>query len=194
MSDKVRPVPLTASALRHCPACGAPLGLVPPVVCRACGTEHWRNAKPCAGGLVTRDGKLLLVRRAIDPWHGLWDIPGGFCEAGEHPQQTVVREVREEVGLDIVVTGMLGIWMDAYGPGVGPAPADATMNCYYHAAPVDDAEVTVDQSESSEAAWFAPDRLPAELAFPHHSGQVIDAWRAAPASAVARADDAGVSA
>ena len=78
---------------------------------------------------MTRDGKLLLVRRAIDPWHGLWDIPGGFCEAGEHPQQTVVREVREEVGLDIVVTGMLGIWMDTYGPGVGPAPADATMNC-----------------------------------------------------------------
>jgi ADP-ribose pyrophosphatase YjhB (NUDIX family) len=143
---------------------------------------------------VTRDGKLLLVRRAIDPWRGCWDIPGGFCEADEHPQQTVVREVREEVGLDVVVTGMLGIWMDVYGAEGGASPADATMNCYYHALAMDDAEVTVDRAESSEAAWFAPDQLPAELAFPHHSGQVIEAWLAAPASANARADDAGASA
>ena len=194
MSDQVRPVTLSASVLRHCPACGASLGLVAPVVCGACGTEHWRNAKPCAGGLVTRDGKLLLVRRAIDPWRGCWDIPGGFCEADEHPRQTVVREVREEVGLDVVVTGMLGIWMDVYGSQVGSSSADATMNCYYHAVALEDAEVTVDQAESSEAAWFAPDQLPAELAFPHHSGQVIDAWLAAPASANVRADDAGASA
>ena len=143
---------------------------------------------------MTRDGRLLLVRRAIDPWRGCWDIPGGFCEADEHPEQTVVREVREEVGLDVVVTGMLGIWMDVYGPEADSSPVDATMNCYYHAAAVDDAEAIVDQSESSEAAWFASDQLPAELAFPHHSGQVIDAWLAAGASANVRADDAGASA
>ena len=143
---------------------------------------------------MTRDGKLLLVRRAIDPWHGCWDIPGGFCDADEHPQQTVVREIREEVGLDVAITGLLGIWMDTYGSGIGSAPADATMNCYYHAAVKDDAEPLVDRNESSEAAWFTPDRLPDQLAFPDHARQVLDAWRATAASADARAGEGGPSA
>ncbi len=192
MSDQVRPVPV-AAVLRHCSACGALIGAVAPVVCRACGSEHWRNAKPCAGGLVTRDGKLLLVRRAIDPWLGCWDIPGGFCEADEHPQQTVIREVREEVNLTVAVTGFLGIWMDTYGPGSGRSSADTTLNCYYHVAPVDDAEPEVDPNESTEAAWFAPDELPGELAFPDHAGHVLGAWRAAVESERARTGDGTTS-
>ncbi|MDP9467473.1 MAG: NUDIX domain-containing protein [Chloroflexota bacterium] len=141
-----------------------------------------------------RDGKLLLVRRAIDPWRGCWDIPGGFCEADEHPWQTVVREVREEVGLAVAITGPLGIWMDTYGSGDGPSPPDATMNCYYHAAPVDDAEPVVALAESSEAAWFASDQLPGELAFPDHARQVLEAWRAAVTSDSVRAGEGGGSA
>ncbi len=173
--------------MRHCPACGASIRAVAPVVCQACGAEHWRNAKPCAGGLVTRDGTLLLVRRAIDPWLGCWDIPGGFCEADEHPRQTVVREVREEVGLTVEVTGMLGIWMDTYGSGDASAPPDVTLNCYFHAVPLHDGQLVVDPNESSEAAWFAPDELPAELAFPAHARQVIDAWLATVTSDSSRA-------
>ncbi len=175
-----------ASVLRHCPVCGALIDAVAPVVCRACGAEHWRNAKPCAGGLVTRDGRILLVRRAIDPWRGCWDIPGGFCDGDEHPQQTVVREVREEVGLDVAVTGLLGIWMDTYRTSGAQTSVAATMNCYYHAKPLDDSDPVVDPAESTEAAWFAPGELPRELAFPEHAGQVLEAWRAAVASDSAR--------
>ena len=183
VSDQVRPLPLISGLLRYCSTCGAPIGRPAPSVCRACGSEHWRNAKPCAGGLVTRNGKLLLVRRAIDPWRGCWDIPGGFCNADEHPEQTVVREVREEVGLAVTTTRMLGIWMDTYGPPVGDAPPETTMNCYYHAVTLDDRDPTVDLVESTEAAWFAPDALPDALAFPDHASQVLDVWRAAVTSA-----------
>lgn len=160
---------------RYCPACGGPLDATPPVTCRACGAQHWRNAKPCAGGLVTRGGRLLLIRRAIDPWRGCWDIPGGFCEPDEHPADAVVREVREEVGLDVLVTGLLGIWMDTYGSGGGGAPPDATLNCYYHAT--GDGSPVVDPREATEAAWFAPDALPDDLAFPDHARQVLEVWR-----------------
>ena len=69
----------------HCSGCGAVLPHDPPVTCPACGAGHWRNAKPCAGALVVRDGRLLLVRRSMEPWLGWWDIPGGFCEEDEHP-------------------------------------------------------------------------------------------------------------
>ena len=191
MPVEVRPGTLTGPLLRYCPDCGAPLGVVAPVVCRACGAEHWRNAKPCAGGLVVRGGLLLLVRRSISPWHGCWDIPGGFCEPDEHPAATVVREVREETGLEVRVTALLGIWMDTYGTAVGAVPADATMNCYFTAVPLDDRAAVVDPAESSEAGWFTPDAIPRELAFPDHAGLVIQAWRDAASSDAPGPDGTG---
>jgi 8-oxo-dGTP diphosphatase len=158
---------------------------VAPVVCGACGAEHWRNAKPCAGALVTRDGKLLLVRRAIPPWLGYWDIPGGFCDGDEHPEQAAVREAYEEVGLEVAINGLLGIWMDSYGPADADGAVDTTMNCYYMATPLTDALPVVDPHEASEAAWFAPDALPEDISFPEHARQVLAAWRTAVASGTA---------
>lgn len=149
------------------------------MTCPGCGVRHWRNPKPCAGGLVTRDGRLLLLRRSIEPWRGRWDIPGGFCDADEHPEATVIREVREETGLEVRVTGMLGIWMDTYGDGPEP---EVTMNCYYHAVPIDGREPVADPAEASAAAFFAPHELPAGIAFPAHAGQVLAAWREAVAA------------
>ncbi len=97
-----------------------------------------------------------------------------------------MREVREEVGLDVAVTGLLGIWMDTYRASGAQTSVAATMNCYYHAKPLDDSDPVVDPAESTEAAWFAPGELPGELAFPEHAGQVLEAWRAAVASDRAR--------
>ena len=83
---------LEPSSFRYCPMCGSALAEQEidarrRGVCPACGYVHWRNAKPCAGALVIRNGKVLLVRRAVEPFKGYWDIPGGFCEADEHPAE-----------------------------------------------------------------------------------------------------------
>ncbi|MEA2485162.1 MAG: 8-oxo-dGTP diphosphatase, partial [Actinomycetota bacterium] len=45
------------------------------------------------GAIVTRDGSLLMVRRAKDPGRGLWSIPGGHVEPGEYLADALVREV-----------------------------------------------------------------------------------------------------
>jgi ADP-ribose pyrophosphatase YjhB (NUDIX family) len=58
---------------------------------------------PCVGAVVhDAAGRLLLIQRGHDPHRGLWSLPGGRIEAGESPEQAVVREVREETGLDVV--------------------------------------------------------------------------------------------
>lgn len=128
---------------------------------------------------MVRDGRLLLLRRAIEPWRGTWDIPGGFCEPAEHPAETVVREIREETGLEVTVTGLLGIWIDRYGDPAGGEAPETTMNCYYHAVPVDDREVVVDPAEAEVAAWFSAGALPERVSFPDHCVPVLAAWREA---------------
>jgi ADP-ribose pyrophosphatase YjhB (NUDIX family) len=148
----------------------------PPVTCPACDTSHWLDAKPCAGALVARDGKLLLVRRAHDPWRGCWDVPGGFCGPREHPADAAVREVKEETGLAVRTTGILGMWIDTYAPS-GPDADKVTLNVYFHATPTDAAEQRLDPNEVAEIGWFAPDDLPTALAFPGHVVEVLKAWR-----------------
>jgi len=165
--------------VRFCPSCGAALPHRPPVTCPGCGVEHWANAKPCAGVLVTDgDGRLLLLRRAKEPWKGRWDIPGGFCDADEHPITTAEREAREETGFDVEVTGFLGLWLDRYPDPSDTAHPKVTLNAYYHATA--GAELaSPDAAETTEVGWFAPDALPPEIAFPHHAEAVLAAWREA---------------
>jgi 8-oxo-dGTP diphosphatase len=64
---------------------------------------------PCAGAVV-RDpaGRLLLVRRGREPGRGRWSLPGGRVEPGETAAAAVVREVREETGLEVVAGALVG--------------------------------------------------------------------------------------
>jgi 8-oxo-dGTP diphosphatase len=165
------PVPDLPFAYRYCPACGCALVVQeidgrPRGVCPGCGYVDWGNAKPCAGALVIRNGKVLLVRRSVEPFKGYWDIPGGFCEADEHPAAAARREVREETGLDVELTGLLGLWLDEYA-------GSTTLNVYYLARPLGRRLQVGDDADG--AAWFAPSALPERIAF-ENGRQALVAW------------------
>ena len=53
------------------------------------------------GAIIICDGKILLEKRKNDPGKGKWSVPGGLVELGENIEQTVLREVREETGLEV---------------------------------------------------------------------------------------------
>jgi len=120
---------------------------------------------------VIRDGRVLLVRRAIEPFYGYWDIPGGFLEAEEHPAVGVVREVEEETGLSIRLMALLGIYVDTYG-----AEDEYTLNVHYLAEVVSGEPRPA--SDASEMAWFAPHELPSDLAF-LSDYQALEDWQRA---------------
>lgn len=166
--------------MRFCASCGARLPSQPPVTCDACGTEHWLNPKPCANAIVVEGGKVLLVRRACAPWQGAWCSPGGFCEVGEHPIETVQREVLEETGLHVAVTGYIGVWVDSYADRPDQ-DADTINVAYYHAILLSDDATSVDGAgpEVSEVRWFEWDELPHELAPPGTLTAVLAAARRA---------------
>ncbi|WP_078868000.1 NUDIX domain-containing protein [Streptomyces sp. NRRL F-5727] len=91
----------------HCSACGAryPAGTTGwPRTCPGCATTAYRNPLPVAVALLPvtspRGTGLLAITRAIDPGHGGTALPGGFVDHGEDWHTAVVRELREETGLD----------------------------------------------------------------------------------------------
>ena len=98
--------------------------------CPGCGSTYYANSAPCVSALVEdADGRVLLSRRAVEPYLGLWDCPGGFLEEGEHPLDGLRRELEEETGLVAGPARLVGIWMDVYGD----APeAAATLNIYWN--------------------------------------------------------------
>jgi len=60
----------------------------------------YKNPKATTGAIIEKDGKLLLIKRTIEPFKDHWCMPGGHIELGERPSETIKREVMEEVGLD----------------------------------------------------------------------------------------------
>ncbi len=92
---------------RYCPRCGSQsLGPAEPdrnpVHCSACGFTLYFNPSSSAGALILDSaGKLLVVKRAREPAKGKFGIPGGFVDPGESLEETVAREVREEVNLEL---------------------------------------------------------------------------------------------
>ncbi|MCU1497884.1 MAG: hydrolase [Acidimicrobiales bacterium] len=139
-----------------------------------------RNA-PCAAAVVVRDGLVLLGRRANEPFRGWWEVPGGFVERGEHPAAAAIREVREELGIAITLTGLIGIYVeDSPGHEIPPGTIGG--------ARVEDLQVTVfeatttetscepDPAEVSDWAWFRPEDIPGDLAGRHRIR--IDDWLA----------------
>jgi ADP-ribose pyrophosphatase YjhB (NUDIX family) len=116
---------------------------------------------------------LLLVRRAQDPWRGFWDIPGGFCEPDELPAVTAVREVREETGLEVAITDLVGMWLDRYQYG-DESDTATTLNLYFSAKVLRGAVTPSPETDAVE--WFTPQRLPTNIAFPDHAYDVLQTW------------------
>ena len=165
----------TLAGWAYCPRCRTDLAREPGrVVCPSCGLVEYASSEPTACALVVDGDRLLLVRRAGEPFRGYWDLPGGFLEEGEHPLEALRRELLEETGLEVEPVTMVGIWMDRYGGG---AEAPATLNLYWTARVLGGELQPAD--DVSDARWFPVDELPppAELAF--HVADVVAAWRRA---------------
>jgi 8-oxo-dGTP diphosphatase len=62
------------------------------------------------GVLVRKTKGIVLVKRKRPPYEGYWALPGGFVEYGETVEEAVVREVREETGLEVDIKGLVGVY------------------------------------------------------------------------------------
>ena len=106
---------------------------------------------------VFRDGRVLIVRRARPPAHGLYTLPGGGVELGETLEQAVIREIREETALDIEPVGLVGFRQAIVRDDAGKVERHFVILPF--AARFLGGEILL-SDELAEAHW----RLPEELA------------------------------
>lgn len=133
------------------------------VTCPACGKEFVSHQCPIptADILIRRrkgDKDAVILVRRKNPPHG-WAIPGGFVEYGERVEDCAVREALEETGVEVALTGILGVYSD-------PArdPRFHTISVVYLAKGSGEPKAG---SDAGGVGVFTEDELPADIAFDH---------------------------
>lgn len=121
------------------------------------------------GGVVVRDGRVLLIRRGKEPLYGRWVVPGGTVELGEPLEQALVREMREETGMEVEPLELLTVFDRIQRDGA---------RVVYHYVIVDylcrwrSGEARAG-SDALEVAWAAPAEL-ATFELPAKALEVVE--------------------
>lgn len=162
---------------KFCPKCGSKLKKIKQenrwrLSCSDCHFIFYRNAKPTVGAIIVdKKGRILLARRGIEPKKDFWDLPGGFLEEDEYPQDGLKRELQEELGIKIKIDKILDIFIDKHHDQNDDC---FTLNIYYlvkniHGEPKP-------MSDVSDIQWFKKEDLPlGEMAFKHNQ-KVLKLW------------------
>lgn len=90
---------------KYCPVCGSEHFEVhnfKSKKCRDCGFTYYANPCSATAAFIVNDrDEMLVVRRAKEPAKGTLDLPGGFVDMGETVEEGMIREIKEEIGLDV---------------------------------------------------------------------------------------------
>lgn len=145
--------------IAYCPRCGSSctnveIGGLTRSRCTACGYVHFVNPSPAVAVVVASGDRVLLCRRAPRTGHaGLWCLPSGHIEYNEDFITAGLREVEEETGLRVEITGILSVVSNFWDHGASSFVA-VLLGEYLGGEPRPDAKETID------VAWFPADRLP----------------------------------
>ena len=149
---------------RFCPVCATPLQELqlptedrPRLVCVGCGHIFYINPRIVSGTLPIEGGRVWLLRRGIEPRAGYWTHPAGYQEWGETTEEGAIRETREEIGCEVTIDSLLGVYSRAGAP---------VVNVIYLASFANHEQRPCLTPEALEVRAFAPEDLPwDELAF-----------------------------
>lgn len=150
---------------RYCGRCGVQMQLDEAeraMRCEPCGTINYPRIAPCIIVLVTRGEELLLARNANFP-RPMYSTLAGFIEAGETAEETLVREVREEVGVEVDN-------LDYFQSQSWPFPNQLMLGFF---AEYRGGDIVCDPREIADAQWFNYRELPMIPPSSSVAGQLI---------------------
>lgn len=159
------------SSFKYCPKCKSELVLEtynhrPRRICSGCGFVDFHNPVPAAGAIVIKDGRLLLVRRAEQPYKNDWCIPAGYMEWDESPRRCAERELKEETGLDIRAGEVFEVYSGTDDPRTN------AVLILYMCEVIGGAPIAGD--DAAELRYCSRDEIPTNIAFEAHRQAIRD--------------------
>lgn len=98
--------PRPHQVFKYCPRCAKEVKVISPYIlkCEGCDLNSFQSQKPANSIIIENEkGELLTAIRSIDPGKGKWDFPGGFTSLDENMEEALVRETKEELGINVAV-------------------------------------------------------------------------------------------
>jgi len=136
--------------------------------CIACNRIHYDQLIVGAGALIERNGRLLLLCRAAEPFKHHWGLPGGHVEADEDPQSAAIREAEEEIGLSLRSKGLVDAYFfDDHPKGCG---VFLVYRCEIAGG------VPSETAEAETPTFFSRNEIPDQLAGGGHSPAILS-WK-----------------
>lgn len=155
---------------KYCPVCSSALvkkeieNKIRPT-CPNCAFVYWSSAKPTTSVILTDKGKILFLKRNKPPLKNYWVLPGGYLEYDEIPQATIIRETKEEIGCQIKLISLVGIYL------IDNDPRGNSLDIIYYGEIVS-GNSTI--SEHGQLNFFSPNKLPELIGYKHR--QAIGDW------------------
>ncbi len=118
-------------------------------------------------GIISKDNKILLIKRGNKPFKDKWALPGGFVEYGEKTEDAVIREIKEEAGLLTSIKCLVGVYSNPKRD-----PRGHTVSVVYSLKVLDGKIKSGD--DACDARFFDLDKLP-DLSFDHN--KIISDYR-----------------
>lgn len=148
---------------KYCPQCSCPLTLKKIEQeeikeCERCGFIFWNKPKPVVSMLIVLEGKILMLQRAKEPLKDYWCLPGGFVSYYETPEKGVLREVKEELGIEPIVIKIIGVYQ------IDNDPRGIHIDIIYYGETNEEPKAS---GEHQKFALFTPNNLPEKIAFKH---------------------------
>ena len=119
--------------------------------------EKYKNPLLTVDIIIEINGKIVLIQRANPPYG--WALPGGFVDYGESLESSAIREAKEETGLEVTLTGLLGVYSRP-----DRDPRFHTLSVVYLAG---GSGVLEGGDDAARARIFSPTALPEPMAFDH---------------------------
>lgn len=168
-------------SFQHCPRCGSDSlhkSEGKRIDCRDCQHQYFINSPSGSVALIRDDqGRVLLIRRAKEPAKGKLALPGGIIDAGETAEGALVREIKEELNLNI--TGSLEYLCSQLNNYHYSAITYPILDLFFIAQIEDFSTLRLDTSEVSEVLFLHPEEIhEEEIAF-KSSSHAIDTYRQA---------------
>lgn len=159
--------------IKYCDNCGADIEELSQLkkenrICPLCRNKIYDPIIVGSGGLIEKDGKILLIKRTHNPFKNNYNLPSGHVNNNENPEDAAIREVYEETGLKVEIDYLYGnYFFDDHPDGSG-------INIVYKCNII--GGNLKDTIEGKESKYFSIDNLPAKIAGGGHDKAIND-WK-----------------